>query len=100
MSDRKICYRVLLNGRNFTLKVDGHPERMGFYTTRFVEASGTEEAENRAVELIRDDPTLRDVVLNPRDDPPMVFVDEIEEVSALRPAAGYTFYRQDDGDTA
>ena len=69
---------VDLRGENFWMAVDGVPTRLGFYTTRFVQAEGTAEAERVAVDLIRGDTGLAS--LNDRADPPMVFAEEIEEV--------------------
>jgi hypothetical protein len=57
-------YKVFLNGKNFWIKADGHPKKMGFYTTRFVEADTPESAENLAVELVRKDAGLRKAVKN------------------------------------
>jgi len=53
-------------------------KRVGFYTTRFVEASSPQEAEKVAIDAIKHDPHLRGLMLNQQDDPLLVFVDEIE----------------------
>ncbi|MCZ8133316.1 MAG: hypothetical protein O9284_18780 [Steroidobacteraceae bacterium] len=71
-------YRVVLEGRNFWLTLDDTPARVGFYTTRCVEAAGPAEAEHAAIDLLRAEGQL--APLNEPDDPPLVFVDEIEEV--------------------
>lgn len=93
-------YRVLLNGRNFLLSLDGRPRKLGFYATRFVEARDAEGAENAAVELIRADDALKGTVLNSRDDPPMLYADEVEEVGASGAAhhvsAGFSWYAEDE----
>jgi hypothetical protein len=89
-------YRLLLNGRNFLMRVDGRLERSGFYTTRIVTASSPEEAEKLAIDLIRNDSSLRASVLNEPSNPPIIYVDEYAELegeeSADGPNAGYTFY--------
>jgi len=92
-------YRVLVNGVNFWLLVEDTPKRMGFFTTRFVEAASPEEAELAAVDLLRAERKLKP--LNERSDPPRVFVEGIEEVLAADiPAVlpGFTFF-PDDGET-
>ncbi len=85
-------YRVLVNGENFLMTVDGKPEKLGFYTTRFVEASNETEAETAAVSALRQDEQLQGTVLNIADDPPLLYADEIEQVSALEKAQGFAFY--------
>jgi hypothetical protein len=71
-------YRVLLHGRNFWLQFEDRRERMGFFTTRFVEARNPEKAEHAALDLLRGEGKLHP--LNDRRDPPRIFIDEIEEV--------------------
>jgi hypothetical protein len=90
-------YRVFLRGENFVLEVSGQQGRFGFYTTRFVEAAGPEAAELLAVDLIRRDRTLA-AVKNTRDNPPMIYAKEIEEIAVkeLRPGEGYTFFKMKD----
>ena len=92
-------YRVFLQGKNFLLNIDDKTEKIGFYTTRFVEANDELEAENKSVELIRNDPQLRQLVLNEKDDPPTIYQEDIEELSDFdgikTPGAGYTFYPED-----
>jgi hypothetical protein len=92
-------YRVKINGRNFFMNHEGVPIRTGFYTTRFVEAANPREAESKAVELIKNDTELVRMVLNERDDSPMLYAEQIEEVSALQDVAGYTFYTDEDSQT-
>lgn len=94
-------WRVLVNGTNFRIEFaeDGGASkvrRMGFYTTVFVTAKTAKEAELKAATLLRVDKKLRTVVRNAHNDPPMVFADEIEEVSSfrgrLRRRTGFTLY--------
>lgn len=94
-------YRVLLLGENFLLTVDGTPTRMGFYTTRFVQADNPDGAELLAVDLIRHDKKLKDSVSNERSDPPMIFADEIEvidEAAVPKSSPGYSFFPMDSTD--
>ena len=85
-------YRVLLNGENFLMTADGKAKKLGFYTTRFVEAANEAEAESVAVSILRQDERLRGTVLNTADDPPVIYTDEIEQVNTLEKAPGFTFY--------
>ena len=90
-------WRVLLEGRNFWLRVDSDTRRLGFYTTRFVEAEDERSAELVAIQLIRDDPKLPEV-LHQRSDPPMIYAEEITAVAAPdrdHPNTGYTFYLEE-----
>ena len=90
-------WRVLMNGRNFWLRVEDRPQRLGFYTTRFVVAEDKPSAELAACNLLRDDPRLQ-AVLNDRSDPPVIQAEEVVEVSAPDgdpPNAGYAFYGEE-----
>ena len=92
-------YRVLVNGKNFLLEVEGRAQKVGFYATRFVEAADPEEAEGAAFEMIRSDPGLRGIVLNEQDDPPMLYAEEAEEADAREPGgelnSGFSWYVED-----
>jgi hypothetical protein len=86
-------FRVVVNGENFWLQVDGQQARMGFYTTRFVEAENALEAGHAAVRLLRIEGKL--APLNAHSDPPRVSIDKAELVDAADvPVAipGFTFY--------
>lgn len=73
-------YKVLVNGENFLLDYEGRPKKLGFYVWRSVEASDAEAAENAVIELIRGDTRLKGKALNGRDDPPMLYAEEVVEV--------------------
>ena len=62
------------------MKVDGAARRLGFYTTRFLEAPDEGAAELQAIESLRRNERLRSGVLNDPSDPPMLFAEEIEEI--------------------
>jgi hypothetical protein len=72
-------YRVFLNGRNFSLKVDDRVQRLGFFTFRVIEASDGAEAERLAIEMLRQDRWLREATLNDRSDPRTIHVEEVVE---------------------
>lgn len=77
---------------------DGTKTSMGFYTTRWVEASTPEEAEITAIELIKNDHELKAAIINEKDAPPMLYKENISEIENFEgvnpPGAGYTFYRE------
>jgi len=75
-------YRVFLNGRNFSLKVDDRVQRLGFFTLRVVEAADGVEAERLALEMLRQDRWLTDATLNDRSDPPTIHVVGVRNLSA------------------
>ena len=88
-------YQVRLEGQNIWVKVDDKPELMGFFTTRFVEASERDEAERRAIELVQ--ANLQEIMLNAPDDPPTFYVEEVIELARFPvdvhpPGTGYTWY--------
>lgn len=73
-------YRVMLDGRNFLIEMDGKVGRFGFYQTFWVEAASPTEAENAAVQKVRGSADLRSAVQNSLDDPPTIHLEEIEEL--------------------
>jgi len=95
-------FRIFIRGDNFLLQDPGTREikRHGFYTTRFVEALAPESAEEIAVAHIRADPKLEGCFLDQQTDPPVISVEEIEEVSeADVPPTSLGFaYFVEDGD--
>lgn len=95
-------FRVFVQGVNFHLHLSDAEvsERLGFYTNVFVEAESSQAAELLAVDVLRDDAKLKEGVLNPRDDPPRLFVEEIEEIAewpadTARPRTGLALYNED-----
>ena len=92
-------YQLFLNGRNFLINMEGKPQRHGFYTTRWVEAENPDDAELKAVENIKADSELKKCVLNDKDDPPMIYLEEIYELDSFNgvnpPGKGFSFYLED-----
>jgi hypothetical protein len=64
-------YKTLIRGENFLINVDGKKQQLGFYTTVLVEAKDEEDAEQRSIRQLRDDPKLRESTLNKQSDSPM-----------------------------
>ena len=76
-------YKVLIRGENFLINLEGKDQKLGFYTTVFVEGQDEEQAERRAIRLLQDDEDFRQSVLNEKSDAPMMFVEEITELKSF-----------------
>ena len=97
-------FRAVVNGRNFQLTwAEAENERprikrKGFYTTVHVRARSQKEAESRAMKLLRADKALRKSVRNPASDPPLMFLEALEELSSFKgcrlPRTGFAFYSE------
>ena len=91
-------FKVLMNGKNFLLNLEGREQKMGFYVTRIVEAATAEEAESAAIELLKADEYLISSTLNEKTDSPMLYVEEILEVSRRKKGedanTGFSFYTE------
>lgn len=87
-------YRVMVEGVNFLIEMDSEVRKFGFFTTRFVEAGDKEEAEARALDMLRVE--LKRLVRNEKSDSPMMFVEEIEELETfgefIVPGTGCAWY--------
>lgn len=95
-------YRVELHGRNFLLRFPDpgqQKKKHGFYTTRDVQAESFEDAEMKAVELVRSEDRITSITINPKDDSPMLYVENIrllgDEEETIN-NSGYTYYPEDD----
>ena len=91
-------YKVFVHGQNFLLNLNGKAEKLGFYTTRFVEADDEREAGEIAISALRNDPTLCGGVLNENFDAPMLYVEDIAELDSFEgltvPGTGLSFYAE------
>jgi len=89
-------YIVSLEGRNYIMESDGEPTRFGFFTTRHVVATSSEEAAQRAIDSVRADAELNASLLNAPEDPPRVAVTKQVVVESFdvdhSPELGYIFY--------
>jgi hypothetical protein len=89
-------FRCFVRGERFPLTLEGKLSPTGFYTTRFVEVSDSEEAEEKVVDLLRRDAALSVPAGTPGMEGARIFVEEIEQVEAPgAPNAGFTFFRED-----
>ena len=93
-------YRVILNGRNFKIESDGKLQKVGFYTTRWVQAETPQAAELEAIDLVRQDSSLKVAIRNLSDDPPMIYLDALSQIESFDgislPGSGYSFYQDED----
>lgn len=89
-----VRYRVFLSGQNLLAEVEGSLQYLGFYTTRIVAASTEAEAESLALDLIRRDKKLLQMMRNEADDPPTFAIEEIVEIADESEArnTGFAFY--------
>jgi hypothetical protein len=92
-------YRVDINGRNILIEFDGRAGKHGFFTTRFVEAGSPAKAGDAAVQTVRENRRLRDVVRNTPDDPPVMEVVRVVELDSFdgveNPEPGFVWYPED-----
>jgi len=88
-----------MEGKNFLLNLEGITQKYGFFTTRYIEANNPEEAELKAVQLIREDSEISESIKNPQSDPPMIYLNTLDELASFEgvdvPGAGYSFYPDD-----
>lgn len=91
-------YQILIEGRNFLITVEGDCAKHGFLTYRYVEASDPESAGNKAVQMIREAEDLREITVNASDDPPIVNVEGILEITSgdetERIPPNFIYYRE------
>jgi hypothetical protein len=90
-------YSVMVEGKNIYLN-RGHVERMGFFTTRWVEAISKGEAEKMAVEFVKQELQALNVLCNSPEDPPVFVVKKVREVDSfddfIVPGKGFTFFQE------
>jgi hypothetical protein len=85
----------MLRGENFKVAMEGSA-KLGFFTTRFVEAATPDAAERIAVDMVRQDVHLHHVVRNAPADPPMIYLEDLAEIPSFDgypvPGAGYSWF--------
>ena len=89
-----LLFKVSVHGKDFPGAILGKSERVGFFTTRFVEAASQAEAEQATLALLHADPALS-VAPEHRTREATVFVESIVEVpmwTERKPSAGFSFY--------
>jgi hypothetical protein len=93
-------YKILLEGKNLVMSVDGQIQKLGFYTTRSIMANNEDEAIKLAVELIKNDPKIIRNILNEKNIPPYIYAKEIQEADSfdeeMEINPGYVFFPEED----
>jgi len=89
-------YCVVMNGEGISVPSAGD-DIVGFYTTRWVKAEGSEGAEEIAKQLVLLDWTEGEYADVNKGDPPIMTVDSVSPVSFLKylwrqPGKGHAFY--------
>ena len=93
-------FAVMMEGRNVCLKIAGTDlgGRLGFFTTRWVEADGPEAASNTALNMVRQELARRRLENEPSD-PPLLTVTEVNELKSfdevIPPGEGFTFFPEE-----
>ena len=87
-------FRVVVHGYDPASAVTPDGPAVGFWTTRYLEAQSVDDAKRLAVDMVRSESRLAEVVKREWLGQPVVSAHEIEEVSSLKKVAGYTFYDQ------
>lgn len=83
-------YEVEIEGKNFLIKVDGKVQRMGFFRTVLVDAKDTTEAEEMGLTKVREDLTVQNIVVNTKQDSPMMYVRRVESREGR--STGYSWF--------
>lgn len=94
-------YLVHLTGKNFLIDGENGPMKKRFRSTRLVEAENPKRAETLALEFIRNDPRIKNSVLNEESDPPVIHLEKISKVPAMAYDAqkrANSFYWEDEAE--
>jgi hypothetical protein len=93
-------YRVFILGENILTTVDGATQRLGFFTTVFVEADSPEQAGQLALSLLRADPKVVGLAQNLVDDPFRLVIEETLEIGSFAgvslPRTGLALFPEQD----
>ena len=99
-------FRALIHGIDFDIHDDSteSTKLFGFYVNAFIESGTRKEAESDAITVLRSAPQLSSTVINPPNQPPNIFIEELVEIAdwpsdCTRPLTGFAFYDQSDTDT-
>lgn len=87
-------YQVVLRGENFELNLENDINVFGFYTTRVVKAASAEDAETKAVALIKNDQSLQQLLVKGSSYQPMIYLESIYKAKWWKRSGGkgYTFW--------
>ena len=84
----------MLRGENFEINSASGVENLGFMTTRIVNANNPEEAELIAVEMVRKDSSLLEMLHKESNLEPKIFLEEVWHARWWKRLGGkgYTFF--------
>jgi len=85
-------YRIIIEGRNLLMNVDGQQDKYGFYTTRWIRAAEPNNAKQKATALVASE--LIAYKLNGVDDPVTLTVVEVGKMRwpFHRRGSGFSFF--------
>lgn len=89
-------FRVLIDGTNLlTIKSNG-VQKIGYFTTRYVEGDDDEEASASALELVRNELNAIGILLQDPNDPPRNVITDVEPIDSFEgvtvPGRGFAFF--------
>ena len=73
-------YRLLMNGSNYLMAVDGKTVRQGFFQNMIIKADSPRQAERQAISRIWHDGELKAQTLNPPENPQKVALHTLWEL--------------------
>lgn len=96
-------YQVMLEGKDFLIEMEGKEDLFGYFTTRWVKADSPEDAELKAVDLVKKDEQLVGITKNMDGSKPapMIYLSEMCNVNWFqylrrKPGKGYSFFPMKD----
>jgi hypothetical protein len=88
-------YEVTIEGRRFSMAIEGVLRNVGFVTTRFVDAGDPLEAGRRAIEILECEEKFQLLVANGRGGS-LDVVNVVARMESLgQPRRGFAFYLED-----
>jgi len=89
-------YRVVVEGNNYKTVVSDKPQKLGFHTTRFVEAKDYIAAKMKALELVVEE--LDHIIFSNPETAPDIDVSLLIEIESFGdcevPGSGFTWHMQ------
>lgn len=91
-------YSVMVRGESFLVNMDGEQQLLNFVATRKVKAKAVEEAEQKAIDLVKQDSELLDILIENSNYKPTLFIEEVAYLPwwSRLGGRGYTFYTEND----
>ena len=91
-------YVVKLRGESFEIFFDNEEKNVGFYATRVVKANNESEAENKAVDLVKNDQSLLSTLVPNSNKNPKVYVESVSPAKFWQKigGTGYVFWPMDE----